>query len=892
MQTEMLEAKYIVGNVAAIFFQNPSNFYKVLLIRVTDTNTDYKEKELVVTGSFGEIQEEESYRFFGEFVDHPRYGRQLQVDRYQQERPTSANGLVNYLSSDKFPGIGKKTAEKIVEILGEDAIERIIEEPDVLKQLPTLNEKKRQVIVETIRLNHGMDQVIVGLNRYGFGSQLSFAIYKTYQNEALDIIQENPYQLVEDIEGIGFKRADNLAEQLGIGAQSPQRIRAAVLHQVFQQSIQTGNTYIEAKNLLEQTVRLLETSRPIEIVPDEVATIILQLVEEGKIQQEETKLYENSLYFSELGIGSSIQRLLSRKKQIKYEKKTVKKTLRILEKQLKISYGESQQKAIEEAICSPLFILTGGPGTGKTTVINGIVNLFAELNGLELDPTKYSQEVFPILLAAPTGRAAKRMNETTGLPAGTIHRLLGLNGHEKTPTISTKELEGGLLIVDEMSMVDTWLANTLFKAIPTNMQVIFVGDKDQLPSVGPGQVLHDLLQIDEIPKMELTEIYRQGDGSSIIPLAHEIKEGRLPADFTKNQKDRSFFRSDAYQIESLISQIVEKAKKKGFSAQDIQVLAPMYRGPAGIDALNKMMQEIFNPNNGQKKEVKWNESVYRIGDKVLQLVNSPELNVFNGDMGQITGIIYAKDSDDKVDELVIQFDANEVSYKRNEWNKITLSYCCSIHKSQGSEFKMVILPMVHQFQRMLQRNLLYTAITRSKEMLIMLGEEQAYQTCVTHESASRLTTLKERILTANEMSLTMRSKLEAYEETLSSDQPFGSSLNEAPKVTSHEKQTTDFSTSNQSSAESIGVAQANQVKDHQVETNSAASMQENSAKRELKATASSHDALAQGEVSLFEDEEPVSLPKEPILTMELIKSQRIDPMIGMGNMSPQQFMGA
>ena len=860
MQNQALDANYVVGNVAAIFFQNPSNFYKVLLIRVTDTNTDYKEKELVVTGSFGEIQEEESYRFYGEFVDHPRYGRQLQVDRYQQERPTSANGLVQYLSSDKFPGIGKKTAEKIVEILGENAIERIIEEPDVLKQLPALNEKKRHIIVETIRLNHGMDQVIVGLSQYGFGSQLSFAIYQAYQNEALDIIHENPYQLVEDIEGVGFKRADNLAEQLGIGAQSPQRIRAAIVHQIFQQSVQTGNTYIEAKQLLEQTIRLLETSRPVEIVPDDVANVILQLVEEGKIQQEETKLYENSLYFSEWGIGSSIHRLLARKKEITYDKKEVKKTIRMIEKQLNIQYGESQQKAIEEAIRSPLFILTGGPGTGKTTVINGIVNLFAELNGLDLDPTKYSQEVFPILLAAPTGRAAKRMNETTGLPSGTIHRLLGLNGREKSPTVSTKELEGGLLIVDEMSMVDTWLANTLFKAIPTNMQVIFVGDKDQLPSVGPGQVLHDLLQIEEVPKMELTEIYRQGDGSSIIPLAHEIKEGHLPSDFTKNQKDRSFFRSDAYQIEPLISQIVEKAKKKGFTAQDIQVLAPMYRGPAGIDALNKMMQEIFNPNTGKKKEVTWNETVYRIGDKVLQLVNSPELNVFNGDMGQITGIIYAKDSEDKVDELVIQFDANEVSYKRNEWNKITLSYCCSIHKSQGSEFKMVILPMVHQFQRMLQRNLLYTAITRSKEILILLGEEQAYQTCVAHESASRLTTLKERILSAGEMTFTIKSKLEAFEDSLVGDNPFSDQTVEKVKILSPISEKRDIKTPDTSVAYESDTTN--------LETN----------------------LRVDEEVTLFDEIEETSGPR--VLTLQLIQKQEISPMIGMDGITPQQFMEA
>lgn len=595
------ERTFFVGHVAAIFFQNPSNFYKVLLVKVTENNADYKDSEIVVTGSFGEIQEEEKYRFFGELVNHPKYGVQLKAESYQQEQPTSEQGLIAYLSGEKFPGIGKKTAEKIVDLLGEEAIDRMLEEPTLLEQIPGLNESKQKMILDTVRQNHGMDQVIVGLSRYGFGSQLSFAIYQAYKNEALAIIEENPYQLVEDIEGIGFKRADGIAEQLGIEASSPQRFRAAVLHQIFAQSLQTGNTFIHAQDLLEQTLRLLETSRPIEIAPDDLASTIIQLVEEGKIQQEETRLYENSLYFSEWGIASSIERLLSRKKEIVYPEKTISKTLRKIEKHLGITYGSSQEEAIKEAIRSPLFILTGGPGTGKTTVINGIVQLFAELNDLDLEPSKYSDETFPILLAAPTGRAAKRMNETTGLPSGTIHRLLGLNGREKAPSISPKELEGGLLIVDEMSMVDTWLANTLFKSIPTNMQVIFVGDKDQLPSVGPGQVLHDLLAIDAIPKQELTEIYRQGDGSSIIPLAHAIKNGQLPADFTQNQKDRSFFACDAYKIEPLIAQIVKRAKDKGYTPQDIQVLAPMYRGAAGIDALNKMMQEIFNPNDGTKK---------------------------------------------------------------------------------------------------------------------------------------------------------------------------------------------------------------------------------------------------------------------------------------------------
>lgn len=844
------EEIYFVGHVAAVFFQNPSNFYKVLLLKLTDNNADYKEQEIVVTGSFGEIQEEESYRFYGELVNHPKYGVQLKAERYQQEQPTSEHGLINYLSGEKFPGIGKKTAEKIVDLLGEKAIDRMLEEPDLLLQVPGLTPKKQQMMLETIRLNHGMDQVIVGLSQYGFGSQLSFAIYQVYKNEALDIIQENPYQLVEDIEGIGFKRADNLAEQLGIEATSAKRFRAAILHQIFTSAMQTGDTYISAQNLLEGTIRLLETSRPIEIEPESLANVIIQLVEEGKIQQEETNLYENSLYFAEWGIASSIQRLLARKKEISYPEKKVAKLLRKIEKQLGITYGSSQEKAIKDAITSPLFILTGGPGTGKTTVINGIVRMFAELNDLKLDPAAYTQEMFPILLAAPTGRAAKRMNETTGLPSGTIHRLLGLNGREKAPTVSPKELEGGLLIVDEMSMVDTWLANTLFKSIPTNMQVILVGDKDQLPSVGPGQVLHDLLDIEAIPKQELTEIYRQGDGSSIISLAHEIKAGHLPQNFTQNQKDRSFFSCDAYKIEPMIAQIVRKAKDKGFTPQDIQVLAPMYKGAAGIDALNKMMQEIFNPNEGNKKEVHWNDTVYRIGDKVLQLVNSPEDNVFNGDMGQIVGIILSKDSEDKVDELVIAFDANEVTYKRNEWNKITLSYCCSIHKSQGSEFKMVIMPMVQQYQRMLQRNLLYTAVTRSKELLILLGEISAYETCVNHQSAVRLTTLKERILGAEDIPLLTRQKLQQYEET---EDPFDSPATSIEKVEATKQQ--ELKTAEPQSLFVI--------------------------EEEIEKPEASKQEVAQPVVK----EETGSF----FLTQVMISENKIDPMIGMEGISPYDF---
>ncbi len=776
---------YIVGKVAAVFYQNPGNFFKVLLISITETNSDYQDDQIVVTGSFGDVQEEESYRFFGKLVQHPKYGKQMQVDRYEKDQPTSEHGLITYLSSDKFPGIGKKTAERIIDLLGETAIDQIIENPSILEQISGLTTKKRQLMVDTIRENYGMDRVIVGLNRYGFGSNLSFAIYQTYKNEALAIIEENPYQLVEDIEGVGFKKADVIAEQLGIEATSPRRIRAAVLHQIFQQAVQTGDTFSSAKMLLEQVTRLLETSRPVEIKFQTVADVMLELVEENKIAQEGTNLYENSLYFAEFGIASSLQALLNRSHEPKYPTDKVTKALKKIEKECGITYGTSQEKAIYQAIQAPLFILTGGPGTGKTTVINGIVQLYAALNDVSLDPKEYHEDEFPILLAAPTGRAAKRMNEMTGLPSATIHRLLGLNGREKASEMTAKELTGGLLIIDEMSMVDTWLANTLFKAIGDTMQVILVGDKDQLPSVGPGQVLHDLLQVPLIPKLELTEIYRQGDGSTIIDLAHDIKSGHMPIDLTQNQKDRSFFACNAYQIEPIIATVVKKAQAKGFTAQDVQVLAPMYRGPAGIDALNKSLQEIFNSNaDGKKKQVRWNDTVYRIGDKVLQLVNLPEKNVFNGDMGEIVGITYAKDSEDKVDELTILFDTTEVSYKRNEWLNITLSYCCSIHKSQGSEFKMVILPMVPQYNRMLQRNLLYTAVTRSKDLLILLGDPLSYRRCIEQESNLRQTTLKERILGDQKFSESQRKVASAKEVSKTPFEEKRQSLDQGPKCLS------------------------------------------------------------------------------------------------------------
>lgn len=744
--TEIISKPTVTGTVQSIFYESPENFFKILLIKVAHKTIDWPEPEIVVTGSFGDIKEDEQYTFYGKLITHPKYGKQFQADNYQVNQPTTKAGLVAYLSGEKFAGIGQKTAEKIVDTLGLEAIDTILADPKVLAPLG-LNEQKQTTLVDTLTINNGMEQIIIGLNSYGFGSSMAYTIYENYQEDTLKVIQENPYRLVADITGVGFKRADNLAEKLGFAADSPARLQGALMQALNELTNQAGDTYTQAKPLLATSIHLMEQARNVAIDPNAVAEQLMVLAHDGKVVGEDDRIYPNGLYNAEWQIADHLMRIENERDQISYPKHDLDQEIRQLEKQFKIDYDDVQQEAIKLALTHRAFLLTGGPGTGKTTIINGIVTLFAALNDFSLDINDYKDKPFPILLAAPTGRAAKRISETTGLPASTIHRLLGITGRENNPDISSKELDGGLLIIDEMSMVDTYLFRSLIRAVPSHMQVVLVGDKDQLPSVGAGQVFFDLLQSQVIPAIELQQIHRQDDDSTIIQLAHDINQGKLPDNLVQPQKDRSFIQCSPYQIESVIQQVVTKAKARGFETRDIQVLAPMYRGAAGIDQLNPMIQEIMNPKlDDRKKQVTIGNVHYRIGDKVLHLVNSPEQNVFNGEIGQITGITYAKNSADKMDELIIAFDSTEVTYKRTEWSKITLAYCTSIHKAQGSEFEMVILPLVGQYQRMLKRNLLYTAVTRAKSLLILIGEPRAFETATKELSANRQTTLKERII--------------------------------------------------------------------------------------------------------------------------------------------------
>ena len=740
------EELYVTGEVLAIFFSNPSNFYKVMLIGVEDTNSDYSDDEITMTGNFGRIQEGASYKFYGEMTNHPKYGMQFKVDRYETSQPSSSESLINYLSSSQFKGIGEKTAEKVVDALGENVIDSIVENPAVLNQVPGLSKKQKETLEEVLSNEYGMQKVILQLNRFGIDNALAFRIYGKYEERTSEVIRENPYQLILEIDGIGFNRADMIAEHLEIKADADERIQAAIYYALFTICSDSGDTYVIENHLIEKTIAILERSRSFLIDRELVESNLKEMSEEGRIYEEEGRYFLATIYHSEWGIVRSIEFLLDGD-ETPISDKQFKRDIKNIEEQLDIEYGDSQKVAIKEAMESSIFILTGGPGTGKTTVLQGIVHLFAELNDLSLDPYAYKDEAFPILMAAPTGRAAKRMKETTGLPASTIHRLLGLTADdEDLMEDSEYQLDGKLLIIDEMSMVDTFLANRLFQSVSKGMKVILVGDQDQLPSVGPGQVFRDLIESGMIPQKELKEIYRQGDGSSIIPLAHEIKHNRLPADLMEKKKDRNFFRANSSTAVPLIETIVSKAMEKGYTAEEIQVLAPMYKGPAGINVLNERLQEIFNPNpDGSRTEMKHIDTTYRIGDKVLQLQNDPENNVFNGDLGFITSITKAKYTEVKSDLITVDFEGNEVEYLRANFNKITLAYCTSIHKAQGSEYDIVILPLLSSYGRMLKKDIMYTAITRASKSLSLIGEPEAFLRSIESQQNLRNTALRERL---------------------------------------------------------------------------------------------------------------------------------------------------
>lgn len=740
--------EYVIGQVRAILFEKPEDYFKIMIVTVQKSSFDWIDPEIVITGNFDELEQEHTYKFYGQKVNHPKYGQQFKCSHYQKNNPTDRKSLITYFSSSEFPGIGVKTAQKIVDALGDNAIKRLVTNPKVADQLP-LKADKKKVLLDRINATYHSEEVIVQLNRLGFGNKLAFKIFNQYKADTLTILQQNPYQLIQDIKGIGFKRADNLAEQFQLPSNYPQRLEAGLWHVLNFLISSTGDTYVQKNDLLQQTLKLLNDSREQKINLDELEKSLINLVNQDQIKHEQNCYSPRFLYDDEWVISRQLKILADDFQSPNYSLNKVQEVLQRIEADFNISYDKNQVNAIFQGVNSSVLLLTGGPGTGKTTIINGLVSAFAELHNYSLNIDDYSDEPFPVRLAAPTGRAAKHLSESTELPASTIHRLLGLTGQEDTSNLDMNYITGKLLIIDETSMVDTELFKLLVSALAPGMQLVLVGDRDQLPSVGAGQVFSDLISSQAFQTVQLKKIYRQSVDSTIINLAHEINTGTINEKLFHNYPDRSFIECSAQQVGSVLQQIIAKSQQKGFNIDTLQVLAPMYRGPAGIDYLNQLLQNTLNPKAERTKTINFGNIEYRIGDKIVHLVNNVEANVFNGEIGEIIGITSKKylpvTDRNKGDLVTLNFDGQKVDYYKSDLAKISLAYCTSIHKAQGSEFNLVILVLVNQHARMLKRNLLYTAITRAKSKLIMLGNRQAYERAIADNSGFRHTMLKNRV---------------------------------------------------------------------------------------------------------------------------------------------------
>jgi exodeoxyribonuclease V alpha subunit len=730
-------SSYVKGTILQEVFYSEDSGYGVYRLEVQESSDQVVSEEIIIVGHFLRPIEGETYTCQGDWRKHPRFGDQYVVREIIKELPKTEQAIIKYLSSGLFYGVGKKTAEKIIAELGEHALEIIASNPAALAQIPGVTHTQKETIAESLGEHQALEEAVVLLYQYGLGAALALRVVQRFKQETVQILKENPYRLMEEIEGIGFFKADEIAKAQGFLAQSPERYQAAILY-ALQEASNDGHVYLTREELQTESKELLGG---MEI--DSFDSGISELLEQKKVMVEEERVYLVTLFYAEFNLALKCKLMLQQSLEQIFPVPELYQAIGELEEEFEVHYADSQREAMIMALTSTLMILTGGPGTGKTTVIRGICHLFARLHELTLDLDSYKGESFPIRLVAPTGRAAKRMTETTGIPAMTIHRQLGYRGgffeHDADNPIS-----GSLLVVDETSMLDIWLANQLFRAIPPDMQVILVGDADQLPSVGPGQVLNHLLHVPQIPRVELTDIFRQAEDSSIIQLAHAIRKGELPDNLQAPLADRRFFTCRTEQALSIIQQTYENAITKGYTLFDIQVLAPMYKGQVGVNRINDQIQQVINPKREGVKEISWGNSIFRFGDKVLQLANHQEYPVYNGDMGLISAVDETAKQDEPV--LWVQFDRQEVPYKRNQLGQLSLGYACSVHKAQGSEFSIVIFPFLPSYRRMLARNLIYTGITRSKTYLILCGEVDSLRLGVKTKGEERNSALMNLIL--------------------------------------------------------------------------------------------------------------------------------------------------
>ncbi|MGX7042317.1 SF1B family DNA helicase RecD2 [Leuconostoc holzapfelii] len=738
--TEQLDK--ITGTLQHIIFASSDSYFKILSVQIDEaTLVDWDAPEIIVTGTFADVQEGSTYAFYGQVVRHPKYGQQLKVVRYENELPPDENGLIKYFASGQFSGIGKKTAEKIVDHLGLDAVNLILDDVSVLDGI--MKPATAQKLARNLQLNLGLERLFQVGNQYGLGADLAGRLYDQYGHEAETILTTDPYRLVFEFDGISFKTADGIGQKNGHTRDDSRRIQAAVYATMMNVSFQYGHTFLTRDQLVQTTAQLLRDQQ----LETAITAAIAQLLKDQILVDEDGRLYATALYQAEVQTAQDLRRLLRAPMPFDITSEAIAAAV-VTPGHMQLD--ETQIAAVTAGLNAQVFLLTGGPGTGKTTIVRTIVATWHQLLAQQAkyaDNTKDFLKNYAVKLASPTGRAAKRMTEVTGYDATTIHRLLGIADLDEPEFNADNPIAGGLLIIDEASMLDIELTAKLLAAIPSGMKVIIVGDADQLPSVGPGNVLADLVASQALAHIELETIYRQGRGSSITTMAQDIKNGRLPADFMTNQRDRSTFMVAPDQVATAIEQVVKAAIKKGYTADELQILAPMYKTTAGVHALNTMAQALFNPIKPAQKSLQFGETIFRRGDKVLQLENDSERDIYNGDMGQIVAVQYKKDpgNTENEDSLVVDFDGKELVYPKKQLNQLTLAYATTVHKAQGNEFRLVIMALTSRFGLMLNRNLLYTGITRAKEALILVGEYEAFARAAQTPVPMRATWLTQRL---------------------------------------------------------------------------------------------------------------------------------------------------
>lgn len=697
----------ITGVVDRIIFRNDENGYTVAKF-ISEGD------EITIVGNCLELKTSMDYELKGDFTFHKKFGEQFEFSEIEQILPKSEEGIIKYLSSGIIPFIGEKTAKKIVDEFKEDTLKIIEEDTEKLLRIEGIGKGKIRKIKESLADGKELRDLMVFLNKYDLGTNLALKIYKEYENNSIDIITKNPYRLAEDIQGIGFKKADQIASMMGLDFNSSFRKQAALKY-TLSSAAGEGHSFLPKDELIKKTKMLININE------EELESEILGLSLDDKFYIEKKNNEINCYYAPLLRAENYIAGKLKESSKIKYnEEFDVESFLDEIEKNQKIKFAKNQRLAVSESLNNSCLIITGGPGTGKTTTLKAIIDVFEKLEK-------------KIYLAAPTGRAAKRMKEATGRDASTIHKLLDLSfSDDESINYGYEEesvLECDILIVDEMSMVDLILMETLLRSIKQGTRLILVGDKDQLPSVGAGNVLSDLIESERIKTVNLDEIFRQSNASMIIKNAHLINNGENP-EFVKGSD--FFFITESNENKSLeiITDLVNRRLPGyyGFSPQDIQVLSPMRKGVVGVNNLNKNLQKKLNPKN---REIKVGDNIFRLKDKVMQIKNNYNLEykienefykeegegVFNGDIGYIIEV------DEEERELIVLYDdVKKVKYKYEDLDELTLAYASTIHKSQGSEFKAIVIPITYAPYILLTRNLIYTAITRAKELVVLVGE--------------------------------------------------------------------------------------------------------------------------------------------------------------------------